>query len=571
VCDANQKPYYENEVELKSGKGDVTFTVAGALGAHYVYLIWPDEKNPHSRYVNFRVDCDTFIETGDKEVDRLYVVARDLMTLGRREFEMPRGRLIGYASGDTTHFDGITLRDLVYSLPACKYWERDMQCSLDRFLEAQAGDGMIPDGIERDGRTWRVGMASDTEYVLTLGVWQTWMVTGDNAWLESALPRLERALRYAQTDGKRWDAKHKLVKRQHSCDTWDLDMDGAEDKGEGRHVIATCDQSGYYLAFQAMGLMHKALGHEADAQRWAKEAEEYRQRAVALLWDGRKFLHHVHLDQIDHGDFNENEQLAMGNVWAASRGLASPDQARRIVDEYRRRHKETGGAYPWWSLQPGYPDSLNYFPSRPFCAQGGFANGGLMPWVGGELCRAAFACGREAYAMDLLREYVQHVRKTGGVHAWYWPNGEAGFRTPNEVPYAGWGMAQWVEAFVEGLAGIEDVSGRLRHVRVSPRWAIANANNVKATARYGANGCYFMYRTQTAKQNPMITLTFTGSGETADFRVLLPAGWKAKTVQLNGKAIEFKQVHVDRSRFATFTAPIAGASKAVIVCEKPAA
>ena len=87
---------------------------------------------------------------------------------------------------------------------------------------------------------------------------------------------------------------------------------------------------------------------------------------MRLLWDGTKFLHHVHVDPIDHGDFDESQQLTMGNTWAATRGLASSEQATAIVDEYRRRHLATGDKYPWWSLQPGYPDRLGYWrqPSK---------------------------------------------------------------------------------------------------------------------------------------------------------------------------------------------------------------
>jgi len=306
------------------------------------------------------------------------------MLLGRREYNTPSGRFVGYISADTWHFDGIWLRDWIYGLPAYRLWEKDISCGLDRFLENQVEDGMIPDGIERNGKTWRVGLESDVEYILILAVWQTWQATGDDRWLASVLPRMEKALSYVQSSPRHWDPRNRLVKRQHSCDTWDFDIDGASDSGEKRHVIATCDQSGYFLTFRVMSLIYRYMGRDRDAQMWEKKAEEYRQRAVRLLWDGTKFLHHVHLDEIDHGDFDESSQLAMGNTWAMTRGLATGKQARSIIDEYHLRHKETGDAYPWWSLQPGYPDHLGYF-SRAYCKQGGYANGGLMPWVGGEL------------------------------------------------------------------------------------------------------------------------------------------------------------------------------------------
>ncbi|HEY3839662.1 MAG TPA: hypothetical protein VGL72_23990 [Bryobacteraceae bacterium] len=561
VAGPDQKIYLERDVTLASNHGTVSFPATGMLGVHYIYLWWPGEKR-YSRYVNFRLDAQSAVDSGDPDFDRPYPFTRDAMQLGRRDYQTPAGRFVGYISADTNHFDGIWLRDWIYSLPGYEHWEREMLCGLDRFLEAQNPAGMIPDGIERSGRTWRVGLESDVEYIMTLGVWQSWQATGDDAWLRRALPKLERALAYIQRDPHHWDAEHRLVKRQHSCDTWDYDIDGASDKGEGRHVIATCDQSGYYQAFQAMSLMYRNLGDNTAADRWAAEAASYRQRAVKLLWDGVKFQHHIHLDKIDHGDFDETKQLAMGNTWAVTRGLSDRTQAMSVVDEYRRRQKETGDAYPWWSLQPGYPDRLHYW-KEPFRLQGGYANGGLMPWVGGELCRAAFQNGRETYGVELLRQYAAHLRKTGGAHVWYFPDGTPGFRTTNEVNYAGWGMAQWVQALEEGLAGIRDESSIMRRVEVSPRWAATPLRHARATYRYAASDGYFTYdwnRTPTG-----LRIDYSGSGDTAEFRILLPANVSPKILTLDGKRQDFHLEEVGPSRYLLFSSPAARGVAAIVM------
>ncbi len=549
VADPSQRTYFERDVPLTSNRGSTTFQVSGALGTHYVYLWFPGEKR-YSRYVNILLDAETSIETGDRDFDSLYPFTREAMRLGRRDYMTPRGRFVGYISGDTWHFDGIWLRDWIYSLPGYKHWEHEMQCGLDRFLEVQREDGQTPDGIERDGRTWRVGLESDVEYILTLGVWDTWRATGDDEWMRRALPKLEKALAYIQSDPKHWDPVNRLIKRQHSCDTWDYDIDGATDKGTSRHVVATCDQSGYALAFRAMSQMYAHLGDKASAARWEKEAGEYRARAVKLLWDGTKFLHHAHLDQIEHGDFDESKQLAMSNTWAMTRGLASMEQSMKIIDEYRRRHNETGDKYPWWSLQPGYPDRLGYWKD-PYRLQGGYANGGLMPWVGGELCRAAFQNGREAYGVELLRQYAGHLRATGGAHVWYWPDGTPGFRTTNEVNYTGWGMAQWVDALVEGLAGIRDVSGQMRTVEIEPRWAAAGLSSARSVSRYAASEAYFAYLWKSAPGS--ITIEYSGQGGVARFRVLLPGGSQPRAVTCGGSPIAFTVERAGASVYAVFT------------------
>ncbi|MEJ5369606.1 MAG: hypothetical protein WHT08_14905 [Bryobacteraceae bacterium] len=550
AADPDQRTWFERELRLENNRATVEFPASGRAGVHYLYLYFPGESR-HSRYVNFRLVPQTEVRTGDPDFDEIFPFTMEKMQLGRRDYQTARGRFVGYISGDTWRFDGIWLRDWIYSLPAYRHWEREMQCGLDRFLDAQREDGMTPDGIHRDGRTWRVGLESDVEYILVLGAWQTWRATGDTSWMRAALPKLEKALAYVRSDPKHWDPRYRLVKRQHSCDTWDFDIDGAGDSGTSRHVIALCDQTGYYQAFLAMAEMHRAAGDAARAAEWEREAEEYRQRAAALLWDGVKFQHHVHLDPIDHGDFDERQQLAMSNTWAMTRGLATPGQARQILDEYLRRHRATGDKYPWWSLQPGYPDHLGYWKD-PFRKQGGYANGGLMPWVGGELCRAAFWFGREAWGVELLRQYARHLRETGGVQVWYWPDGTPGFRTTNEVPYAGWGMAQWVEALLEGLAGVRMLAPRMEEVEVCPRWPAAGIAQAQVTFHLAASDAYFSYRWR--RDASGIAIEYSGSGRRARFRVLLPQGFRVREVLSAGKAIPHRIEQVDQSRYVVIDA-----------------
>jgi hypothetical protein len=564
ACDPQQNLTAEFELELEDNYGEVRFPAGGALGVHYLYVQFPGETRNGgrwSRYLNFEVDCDTAVQTGDPDFDDLFPFTRDHMRLGRREYETPSGRFVGYISGDTWHFDGLWLRDWIYQAPAFRFWEREMTCGLDRFLERQREDGMIHDGIERSGRTWRVGLESDVEYILVLGVWSAWQATGDDEWLRAALPKLEQALAYIQSDPTHWDPAHGLIKRQHSCDTWDYDIDGATDKGEGRHVIATCDQSGYALAFHRMSLLYAHLGDETRAEAWGQRARAYRRQANALLWDGAKYQHHFHLDAIDHDGFDESQQLAMGNTWAVTRGLAAPDQARSIVDEYRRRHEQTGDVYPWWSLQPGYPDELGYWKDS-FRQQGAYANGGLMPWVGGELCRGALQNGREEYGVQLLRQWADHLRRTGGAHVWYFPDGQPGFRTTNEVNYTGWGMGEWLNALVEGLAGIRDEGSLLSQVELSPRWAAAGVQNARVAARYAASKGYLSYGY--TQGGDSIALNCTGSGRGVRFHLLLPPGWAVSEVTINGAPVAFEVALEDESPYVNFAGELDGVTRVVI-------
>jgi hypothetical protein len=593
VEDGELQAYFESEVVLHGNEGTVSFLAAGALGTHWVYLRFPnqDRETPataalppaargdlgeplacphyyapnfgqptsaaaasrHVRYTNFVLDATTAVRSGDPAFDSLYDITRRRLLLNRRVFCSAGREMAYYCSADTWSTSAAWLRDWIYHLPAARFWERELTGGLERFAQAQEPDGMIPDYVRFDGSTGRMSVESDVEYIAVMAVWGVWRITGDATWVSGKLEMLERALQYVKTDPLRWDDEWQLVTRGHTCDTWDFEIGGLEAFVEGRKVIATCDQSGYVLAYTMMAEMYRALGHEDAARRHADEAHAYRRRANARLWDGGKYLHHIHRTPLVHPGFDETEQLAAGNTWAMTRGLADAEQAAAIIAEYERRHEATGDAFPWWSLQPGYPDHLNYWPGLPHCVQGGYANGGLLPYVGGELCRACFEFGRESYGLDLLRQYLDQLRDTGDrVYVWYWPNGEPGMRTANEVPRNGWGMAEWLTALLEGLAGVKDTAPRLAGIRLSPRWAATDRRAAYVSVRYEANDAYFAYRLKRAPGEAAITIEYTGSGQEVEVHLLLPAGSRAQRVSAAGQALPFSDNALGTSRYVDF-------------------
>jgi len=139
------------------------------------------------------------------------------------------------------------------------------------------------------------------------------------------------------------------------------------------------------------------------------------------------------------------------------------------------------------------------------------------------------------------------------VQVWYWPDGTPGFRTTNEVPYAGWGMAQWIEALFEGLAGIYDDVCQMRRVTVSPRWASTTVEKVYVSMRYAASRAYFTYRMEIDYAKKEIHLQCTGSGEYALFRLLLPEGWRVESLDIDGVSQDFHTEEEGSSRYAVFS------------------
>jgi len=279
-----------------------------------------------------------------------------------------------------------------------------------------------------------------------------------------------------------------------------------------------------------------------------------------------KYQHHVHRTKIDHPGFDESQQLSAGNTWAMSRGLSSHEQAASIIDEFKRRHAETGDAFPWWSLQPGYPDSLGYWP-HPHCAQGAYANGGLLPYVGAELCRSCFLHGRETYGLELFEQYLDHLEKTGNrVYVWYWPNGEPGMRTANEVPHNGWGMSEWLDCLIEGLAGIKDAAPRMEAIELTPRWAVTDCDEVFASTRYAINDAYFAYRMKIDRTGKTISIVCTGSGSDVNYHVLLPDQWNIEKVTVCGSTVDWNCETIGESRYARFHGPLQGVVQVQVTC-----
>ncbi len=314
--------------------------------------------------------------------------------------------------------------------------------------------------------------------------------------------------------------------------------------------------------------LYTALGRDDRAKYWRDREEHYYSRGNKIFWDGVKYKHHIHLDPLDHGDFDEDDQLAMSNSWAITRGFADHDKAVSIISEYMRRLKKTGDRFPWWGLQPGYPDKLGYFKTEgPWSKkQGEYCNGGLFPWVGGEICRGAFQHGMEKLAYTMLCDFHSVIKRDqGAVFAWYDLDGNPGINAPHhQTNYDPWGMTPWTQALIEELAGLQSKGKRFEQVVCCPRWSAARTRTATAIAHFPASDTYFAYEYQLRRNQ--ITLVFTGTGRRVAFRVLLP-GWKGRTrVTLDGKQARFQKERIEKSVYINVDAEIEGVRELTITC-----
>jgi hypothetical protein len=248
----------------------------------------------------------------------------------------------------------------------------------------------------------------------------------------------------------------------------------------------------------------------------------------------------------------------MGNIWAVNRGLADHRQAVRILREFRTRWRKTGDAWPWWSLQPGYPDGT--FPATRSgewnILQGVYANGGLIPWVGGELALAALEHGWEGFGVEQIRLYHDLLRRTrGGTNTWYWRDGRPGLSAKESSDHSVWDIGAWMRALQEGVGGIQDVSKSLERVLCSPRWEAAGVREATVVSRYAGTNSYFGYRVRRVGRIA-VEIDYAGSGSRARFFVLLPKGRRAHAVTVDGRNVGFATQRVEESAYCSFRAGI---------------
>ena len=246
-----------------------------------------DDAETHSRLVNFYLKAETEFTTGNSALDAIYTLTREAMLLNRRRYPLPEGEVVVYTTADSLQTLAYWLRDMFYNEGGFLLFERDVKSGYEALFSRQHPDGTFPDGVRADGSTWRMISESDVEYIAVLATWTTWMVTGDDAWLKRNLPRVERGFQTLISDPLRWDKKVGMVRRAHTCDTWDFSIyEGDVFNEQTPAVAATCDQSGVYLAMLCLADMHEHLGNAEKAEEYRKDAHVFRERVISYLWDG---------------------------------------------------------------------------------------------------------------------------------------------------------------------------------------------------------------------------------------------------------------------------------------------
>jgi len=522
------------------------------------------------------------IRSGDDRVDALYPRIRWFLQHDTVEYDMFGSQVRGYRSPDAP---SLWLRDHSDMMRGAKYWDRDLTSAIDHFAEMQSDRGwffdyftMSPEKRPCERENWakyvRVPVEADVEYRFVKAVFLAWQATGNDRWLRSLIPVMEKALSYVMTDPWRWDPKRKLVKRPYTIDTWDFDYTAGRYPWLHFQVnehtywgIMHGDNSGYYEAFLAMARFHRHLRSHRRARQWETLASGLRRRANATCFNGRFYTHHVPIVPVEIQGVDQAEQLSLSNSMNINRGLPTHQMAVSILKEYQRRGASSGAFAEWFSIDPAFPAGI--FGDEKL-VPGAYCNGGIMPLVGGELARAAFEHGYEEYALRQLLKYEELTRGRES-YLWYFPDGthatEETSTSPEAVPTDGWGSSAMLYALVEGLAGIVDEHKLFQRVRLAPRWMAAGVNEAEVTVPYGPSGAAFSYRYAHDPAQRTIELWLGQKGELG-LHLLLPRGARATTVKVNGRTIRHVNGNVEESPYVDAEIPVKQKNTTLLVSYK---
>lgn len=416
------------------------FQIRGALGRQN--MTWRRMLSGTEGVIELPVQAATLIESADG-------VYGDLAALLAKAMQANAASRVMEVDGVLRRLFVCWGRDHTHIMKVGKYFVEDVFTGIELFLEQQQANGMFWDDVHRnsgypgadffgealgegfygysgDGRHIfrRIPIEADVEFLYTECVWHVWKASGDDAWMRAQLPRLEKALAYNSSDPARWSEAHGLVRRSFCMDSWDFAHpfycagDHRCRHEEDPQFLFHSDNSGLYASYWRMAEMYAALGERERARELGKAGEQLRERANTKLFFGTHYGHMIPetlpAEEVYAAVGDERERMSLSTGYTINRGLPTHQMARAVLAEYQRRReaKREESFAEWWAMDPPY--TKRQWP-RNGPPMGEYMNGAICPIVAGELARAAFEHGEEAYGADILRR-VWALAEADGHH-----------------------------------------------------------------------------------------------------------------------------------------------------------
>lgn len=452
------------------------------------------------------------------------------------------------------------IRDHVHEMKAFKHWEYDNESYLNFIIETQSGEGFFYELIKQyDDFHWkkvnedcvvmypddnltlvRLELEADVEYLVVEGVMQCYRVNGDNKWLRKILPSLEKGINYSTSAPKRWDAERGLVKRPFTIDTWDFTYNtptgNRRIEDDTPMSIMHGDNTGVYQAMVYLAWFNRRLGDNEKAMAWDERAAELKRNIFKYLWNGKYFIHQLHLNH-NGADTLENVRLSLSNTYDMNRGITTLEQSRTIIEEYIARRQTTDSFAEWFSIDPPYYGGFS--GNQP----GSYVNGAISPFAAGELAKAAFNNGYEAYGWDIISRFIKLLERDKTLYFLYSPKDS----TPQGGGPSAWGAAGLLSAIDEGLAGIEDMDTGYKKISFSPRFVVTDYEELRYITGYEKTSTIVDIRFIVTDQGMRYDVISPATEIQA--HILLPDSRQCKYLLVNSKKTPFKAVKVGDSNY----------------------
>ncbi len=469
-------------------------------------------------------------------------------------------RSLVFIDGKILMTDKNWIRDHVHVMKAMRHWEYDLSSFLNFIIETQREDGQFYELIKQvDDKHWsfvnedcyvmypednlalvRLELEADIEYIVVEGAVYLYKTTGDDEWLKAVLPKLEKGINYMMSDEKRFDKEHGLIKRPFTIDTWDFTY--LPDASVNRRIcpdspmsIMHGDNSGVYQAMHQLAWLNRRLGNEEKAREWEARAAVLKENIFKHLWNGKFFIHQLHLNHSGIDDLEKN-RLSLSNTYDINRGLTDVEQSRSIINEYVNRRKSTDCFAEWFSIDPPYKKFYRYESGR-------YVNGAISPFTAGELAKAAFNNGYEEYGWDIIQRFIKLVERDGTTYFLYDTDGTP---QPDGGPSA-WGAAALISAVDEGFAGINDVGVNYDEIFFAPKFPVTHYTELRYLTGY-----------EVTKAMVDVRYILTDEGMRYDVyspakkiqsHILLPKGKCCSKLLLNGNEVAFDTESVGSSQY----------------------
>ena len=126
---------------------------------------------------------------------------------------------------------------------------------------------------------------------------------------------------------------------------------------------------------------------------------------------------------------------------------------------------------------------------------------------------------------------------------------------PSATSYGGpdnWAAATAMEAFIRGLAGVDDDDGSeaFSHPLLSPRWDTRESRSIRTTVRYAPSSGYVSYWFQHDAAEHTTVLTITGSARSVQCHLPLPPGTsQPRSIEVDGAATAYRTIAIGTSTY----------------------